>query len=385
MKSRNKESSMPHTMTHSRIGATVIRIIFCIILVAGLLHGCRSVSQADKATPIAFTDTAGQAVKLDRPPQRMVVVGQAPYILMHMLYMFPDAGRRLVGYEQKVKGLEDFVSLVDPQASSKAVLQRNPGPEHIAAVDPDLVLMKSSTLGSLEKALATIDIPAVHLDVENPDQFLQTIDRLGLLLGNPERAKEIRAYYQARIDRVTRATRDLSEDQKPRILFMKYGDRTGNTAMQVPGNLWIQTQQSQLSGGRPVWLDLNINSQNWQVVGFEQIALWNPDTIFLVVWYRLHSCCEVVNELTRDSKWRKLKAVADQRLFLMPEDIFSWDSPDPRWILGLLWMTSKTHPEMFGPWDIKAEVTSFFQDMFFMSPADIDAHILDKVAFNGCQ
>ena len=383
MKIGQKGTHMPHAMDHSRTGTIVIRIVFCIVFATGLSHGSRSSALAGEAPSIVFTDAAGIAVELPRPPQRIVVVGQAPYILIHMLYMFPEAGQHLAGYERKVKGLEEFVALIDPETASKAALQRNPGPEHVAAANPDLVLMKSSTPGPLEKALAAIDIPVVHLDVENPAQFLQTIDLLGLLLGKPERAKEIRAYYQARLDRVARATRHLSEDQKPRVLFMKYGDRTGDTAMQVPGSQWIQTQQTQLAGGKPVWLDRYAYNQNWQVIGFEQIALWNPDTIFIVVWYQLQNC-EVVNGLISDNKWRKLKAVAAKRFFLMPEDIFSWDSPDPRWILGLLWMTSELHPETFGPWNLRVEVTDFFREMYAMTPADIDAHILGKVTVNGC-
>ena len=384
MKSGKKETNMPCAMDHRRTKTIVIRIVFCIVLVTGLSHSYRSSALAGDAPPIVFTDAAGMAVELPRPPQRIVVVGQAPYILMHMLYMFPEAGRRLAGYERKVKGLAEFVALIDPDTASKVALEGNPGPEHIAAVDPDLILMKSNTPGPLEKALAPIDIPVVHLDVENPEQFLKTIDLLGLLLGNPQRAKEIRTYYQDRLDRVAKATRDLTEKEKPRVLFMKYGDRTGDTAMQVPGSQWIQTQQTQLAGGNPVWLDRNAYSQNWQVVGFEQIALWDPEAIFIVVWYQLQNC-EVINRLTADNKWRKLKAVAEKRFFLMPEDIFSWDSPDPRWILGLLWMTSKLHPERFGPWDIQSEVTGFFQEMYGMDRTAIEAHILSKVTMNGCR
>ena len=384
MTNNDKETNMLQALAAIRSGAIVFRTFFCIVIGLGLLLCCRSNALADNATAFVFTDAAGMAVELPGPPQRIVVVGQAPYILMHMLYMFPEAGQRLAGYERKVKGLEEFVALIDPDTASKVALERNPGPEHVAAVNPDLILMKSNTPGPLEKALAPVDIPVVHLDVENPRQFLETIDLLGLLLGNPERAKEIRAFYQARLDRVAKATRDLTDNEKPRVLFMKYGDRTGDTAMQVPGGQWIQTQQTQLAGGKPVWLDRNAYSQNWQVVGFEQIALWNPEAIFIVVWYQLQNC-EVINGLTADNKWRRLKAVAEKRFFLMPEDIFSWDSPDPRWILGLLWMTSKLYPERFGPWDIQSEVTGFFQEMYGMDRAAIDAHILSKVMMNGCR
>jgi len=54
--------------------------------------------------------------------------------------------------------------------------------------------------------------------------------------------------------------------------------------VRVPAVSWIQTIQVQETGGFPVWLDHVEIQHGRQFVGFEQIALWNPDKKFMVVW-----------------------------------------------------------------------------------------------------
>jgi len=354
-----------------------------LLILTAMAHWVRVPPCFADPSPIRFTDAAGQAVHLKSVPRRIVVVGQAPYVILHMLYMFPEAPHRLVGYEQKVKTKELFLTLIDPRYEGKVALQTNPGPEHIAACKPDVVLIKSNTAGPLEKVLASIDIPVVHLYPENPRRFLEAVDQLGVILNNPARAGQIRKYYQSRLDRIAAPLTAVAPGSAPSILVMKYGDRTGAVAMQVPASSWIQTLQVQITGGQPVWLADFSAGDGWQVVGFEQIAQWNPDKLFMVVWYRLDGC-QVVRKLMADPKWRRLKAVADQQFFLFPEDIYGWDSPGPRWILGALWMAAHTHPPLFPDLDMHKEVYEFFNHLYGLDRPAVDTHILSRVRLHGC-
>jgi iron complex transport system substrate-binding protein len=334
--------------------------------------------------PIRLTDAAGLTLEMAAPPRRIVVVGPAPFILLNMLYMFPEASQRLVGYEQKVKGDDRFLSLVDPGFGDKTALNANPGPEHIAALRPDVVLIKSNSVGALEKALGVIGIPVLHLHPETPPDFLKSVDLLGMLLNNPGRADQIRNFYQDRLDRINTPLKTVGPGEKPEVLLVKYGDRTGGAAVQVPGSTWIQTRQVQMTGGRPVWLDQFPRGQGWQVVGFEQIAQWNPEIIFMVVWYRMEGC-RIIGNLMADPKWGHLKAVAGDRFFLVPEDIYGWDTSDPRWILGALWMVSHTHPQLFPEMNMEKEVLVFFRTLYNLNPAMVDAHILSRVKNYACR
>lgn len=99
------------------------------------------VARADDSAPVTITDAAGITHTLKHLPERVVVVGSAPYMPLHMLYMFPETQTRLVGYERKFKTAEEFLPLVDPVLENKTVLSANPGPEQIAAWNPEKIFM----------------------------------------------------------------------------------------------------------------------------------------------------------------------------------------------------------------------------------------------------
>jgi iron complex transport system substrate-binding protein len=113
-------------------------------------------------------------------------------------------------------------------------------------------------------------------------------------------------------------------------------------------------------------------------VNFEQIARWNPDKIFVVVWYTLDPK-KVIQDLKSDPQWFALKAVAKGQLYAFPTDIFGWDTPEMRWILGMNWLATRIHPEHFKDIDMKAELMAFFSQLYGMDKTAIETLILPRV------
>src|SRR5690606_36538413 len=133
---------------------------------------------------------------------------------------------------------------VDPNFADGVVsLAANPNPEQIAALEPDLVLMKSVVMEQMGEALAQVKIPVVYVGLETPEQFFQDVTNLGLLLGNPTRAGEVIAFYQSRLDRVAARVANVPDNARPRVLLVDYSDRGSTVAVQVPALAWMQTFQ----------------------------------------------------------------------------------------------------------------------------------------------
>ena len=140
----------------------------------------------------------------------------------------------------------------------------------------------------------------------------------------------------------------------------------------------MQTLEVETAGGRPVWLDSAAPTSGWTVANLEQIARWDPDQIILVVWYTLDPA-KVLATLEADPQWRALRAVRTGALHALPSDIYGWDTPDPRWLLGMTWMAKTLHPERFRDLDVAAEVRSFFATLYGMDESAITRDILSKV------
>jgi iron complex transport system substrate-binding protein len=196
---------------------------------------------------------------------------------------------------------------------------------------------------------------------------------MGQLLGNAARAEAIQGFYQSRLDRIEQAHGGLNDEQKPRVLLVQYSEQGGEVALNVPPAAWLQTTEVELAGGAPVW-KAAAQAGGWTVVNFEQIAAWDPDQIF-VVSYQADSA-QVVANLKANPEWQALQAVRGDAIYGFPGDIFSWDQPEPRWILGVTWLAGRIQPGLFPDLDMQQEAIEFFSEMYGMDSAAVEASIL---------
>ncbi len=331
----------------------------------------------EPAAGLTLTDALGREVEFKALPERIVVAGRSSLTIVDTLYLFPETSERLAALVIGRQPVGDFVSLVDPAWDQKAILAPDAGPEQIAPLDPDVVLLRSFMAESLGRSLEELEIPVVYLDLETPDQYFRDVLTLGQLLENDERAGEIRAYYQARLDHIVGTVQALPADETPGVLLVQYSDQGGEVALEVPSASWLQTTEVELAGGRPIWSEA-ARAGGWTVVNFEQIAAWDPDKVF-VIHYRADSA-EVVDRLAADAQWQALRAVEAGEIYGFPADVFSWDQPDPRWILGVTWLAGKIHPDRFPDLDVRQKVVEFFSQMYGMDEAAVEAQILPTLS-----
>jgi iron complex transport system substrate-binding protein len=336
-------------------------------------------TQAAPAAGVTVTDALGRTVQFPALPQHIVVAGKSTLTIIDAMYLFPEAKERVIALSVGKQPIGDFLSLVDPTFAQKTILDVEAGPEQIAPLQPDAVVMRSFLAEKLGTTLEQLNIPVVYVDLETPEQYSRDVATLGQLFGNPARADEIRSFYQTRLDSIQQAIQGVSEGDRPRVLLLQYSEQGGEVALNVPPAAWLQTTEVELAGGAPVWKDA-AQAGGWTVVNFEQIAAWDPDQIFLISYQS--DPAAVVAQLKADAKWQALKAVHGGKIYGFPTDIFSWDQPDPRWILGTTWLAGKIQPDLFPDLDMTQQASQFFVQMYGMDPAAVEAQILPKLKGN---
>jgi iron complex transport system substrate-binding protein len=134
----------------------------------------------------------------------------------------------------------------------------------------------------------------------------------------------------------------------------------------------MQTILVEEAGGTPVWKEKN-TGKGWSRVSFEQIAAWDVDHIFITSYFV--DVDEVKDRLLKDPLWTSLRASRQGNLHAFPADFYSWDMPDPRWILGLAWMSSRLFPHRYADVDMHEEARSFFMELYFMDEALYNRYI----------
>ena len=336
-----------------------------------LMTGCSVIPSLNQ--PIEITDSTGHTAILDGVPDRIAIAGKATIMVQDAIYLFEDAVEKVIALENRSQSAFSFLPLVDPGLDGKEIFEKNVGPEQIAAVQPDLILMKSFMAEQLGEPLGQLNLPVLYLDLETPEAFYQDIQTLGQVFGDEKRAEEITEFYQSRVSKIEENVIGISEDQKPGVLILQYSDRDGEVAFKVPPVSWLQTRLVEISGGTPVWKEMDTGG-GWVVVNLEQIAAWDPDQVFIISY--AGNASEIKEELMENPIWSNFRAVQNDQLFAFGYDFYSWDQPDTRWILGLQWLATKIQPELNSDIDILDEVNAFYSVLYGMDQETIDEYLI---------
>lgn len=323
-----------------------------------------------------ITDSTSNTITLENIPERITFVGKASNIVGDAIYMFPEAASRVVGVGNTNQKNGDFVEVLDPAYSEKTYLEHTVGPEQVAVTRPDLVIMKNYHKGKLGAAVEKLGIPVLYLDLESPEAYERDFKLLGQVFDNEERAEYIISYYRDERENIEKQIADTVV--KPNVLFLYHSTRDGVTAFNIPPKSWIQTRMVTMAGGNPVWTEANPGS-GWSKINLEQIAVWNPDQIYIVAYKE--DINKVLLSIESSPEWEELKALKNNQIKAFPVDFYSWDQPVSRWILGLKWLAIQIHPEKFSDFDIHGFTKSFYKDMYFMSDEQYENEIVTRLGW----
>lgn len=326
--------------------------------------------EAPAKASITIVDALGREVTLPAAPQRIVITGKALFMLADAAYIFPQAQDKIIGLGDAGQGSDNFIQLIDPNYGAKRTLERDAGAEAVAALHPDLVLLKSYLAERVGAPIEALGIPVVYIDFETPEQYVRDLAILGKVFGDEARAAEVAAFYQNKVDEITTAVHDAP---KPRVLMLYYRDKDGNVSFNVPPMSWMQAQMVKMAGGEPVWADAN-PGKGWTQVTLEQIAAWDADQIFVISYFK--PAVDVVESLKADPNWQSIRALQEDKMYAFAGDLYSWDQPDPRWILGLTWLAGKLHPDLFPSLDITAEAQNFYQTLYGLDEGFVTEEIV---------
>jgi len=326
--------------------------------------------EAPAGEEITITDALGREVVLDHPPERIVLTGKALFMIADAVYLFPDAMERVVGMGDRFQGEHNFMAMIDPAYDEKAILARDANAEQVAALQPDLVILKSYLADSVGAPIEALDIPVVYIDFETPEQYTRDLAILGDVFQNEARAEMLASYYQ---EQVADVEETVAGAEKPRVLILSYNQNDGNVAFSVPPETWIQTEMVKRAGGEPAWLDADLGN-GWTQVSLEQIAAWDADQVFVISYFQPAS--DVVESLRTDPNWQALRATEEGELYPFPADVYNWGQPDTRWILGYRWLAAKMHPDLFPDFDIAQETQAFYEELYGLDESFYQENLL---------
>lgn len=353
----------------------IISLLLAAVLTATLFVGCSgpggegspagesaASTHTESALPsgsqgLTLTDQTGRGVEL---PGEVNKVVSAYYISTSLLTAL-GVQDKLVGIEMKADTREIYKRAAPGLLELPAVGSgKGVNVEEIARLDPDVVILPRKLAGSVEQ-LETLGIAVLVIDPETMEDFLACVELLGKAVGAQEKAGKLVSYYRDSMSRISAKTKDAAD--KPKVYLSSGSDYLSTCTSRMYQNDLIA-----MAGGENV--SAGLTDGYWQAVSAEELLAWDP-AYFFTVSYASYT----KEEILADRKLKEVSAVKNGKIISFPSVLEPWDYPTPSSVLGVLWLTSVLHPELYSREDYLAEAKAFYREYFGVEVSEADLGI----------
>ncbi len=321
-----------------------------------------------EATTRTIIDDAGRTVEIPVTINKVLCCGPVECILVYML-----APEKLGGWcflPNSTEGAEYY----DTQYASLPVVGgwygKNTGNyETFIALEPDIIFASdAATVEERQSKFGSIPVVCVNV-FDTYDTMPASITRMGDILNAEEQAQKLIDYYNAAVDYVSSVLANISEDDKVTVY---YAEGDGGLSTDPSGSQ--HTELIDFCGGLNVAVVEDQTGYGMTSVSMEQILIWNPDIIII----GRAADATLYDKILSDPVWANLQAVKDGRVYLRPNNPFSWfdGPPGMNEIVGIYWMIQTLYPEFCTDLDLKAKVQEFYLDFYHYNLTDADYEAL---------
>jgi iron complex transport system substrate-binding protein len=296
-----------------------LALVAALLLAAALACAPARKSETPSATR-QTTDDAGRSVTLPARVDRVITL--APNLTEIVFAV--GGGDRLVGNTTYC----DY----PPEAKNVAKVgdTRSPNLERIIALKPQVVLISTaSQLETFTQQLQNQNIAVFITDPQNLEGVFRSIEQVGQIMGQQERANALVQNLRERTNAVEQA---VKQAPAVRVFYQASGE-----PLYVPGHDAFVTDLIRRAGGISVTADV---PGAWPKFSNESALAARPEAIILPTGGSMGAANSTVIEALRNSP-----AVLAGRVYKINDDHLA--RPGPRVVEGLEEMAKALHPEAF--------------------------------------
>ncbi len=297
---------MPAVFLRHRLFAPFAPFALCVLFAAACGGESHAVRDSVAANPLPASaaaerrDDDGVTLRASAPPQRIVSLNPTTTEILFAL----GAGARVVGrthwdiWPEAARQVPDLGNGIQPNV------------ETILGVRPDLVILYASADNrrAVDRLRAS-GIPAYSFRVDRVDDFYRVTTRLGMLIGEPERARLLTDSVRRSLRDVRAATAALPH---PSVVLPMFD----NPLYVIGGGSYL-SELVAIAGGRNVYDFLAAPSPQ---VSLEDVLARAPQVILVGPETKRH--------MLADPRWRVLPAVGAGRVLTLDTNLVL--RPGPR-------------------------------------------------------
>jgi iron complex transport system substrate-binding protein len=325
-------------------------LILVLLCAMAMAFAQPTVETPAETVTVEFTDDLGRTVTLPRHIERILPSGTlAQYVL------FPLCPEKFVGvsvsWSDSAKGIitDEYLNL--PFAGQIYGTKASFNLEEVLKLNPQVVIdvgeQKKGMTENLDKLQSQLGIPIIHID-SSTTTMGEAYGKLGKLLEKESEAKELGDFCGMVLDQ----TNKIVADRKVRGIYV-----LGTKGVNVIAKGSYQAEAVDTLMDNAAIVENPTAKGTGNQVDMEMILSWNPEYVIFA-----QDAKEVYKNAKSDPVWSKVKAIADNHYYLVPNTPQDWlgQPPSVNRFMGLIWATKLLYPES-ATYDDYAEMKEYFR------------------------
>ncbi len=297
------------------------------------------------------TDIFGRKFTIPDRPRKVFSTGPSGTYLLYTIDSAMLAGLNFPVKEKDRKYLHGCVTRI-PVIGWFGQGQ-TPNRETLLAVKPDIVFtsrMDQELSGKVDEILKSVKMPVVEMNIDRLTDYPEAFLRVGRILGREERARRLSEYSRATLAEAAALRAGIPDNKKITVYYAE-----GPDGLSTECDTSRHDELIRLAGGRNVHRCVSRNPYGLEKVSLEQVLVYDPEVI-LTIDRGFHQ------KVFRDPIWRKIRAVQEKRVYLIPAQPINWFDRPPSFmrLIGLKWVMGRFYPEKYRT-DIVKEARDFYR------------------------
>ncbi len=262
----------------------ILLIIFVAIMLIVLIALFRSEYKTEESIGAEVTDALGRRVSIPMQVDSIVCIKASAIRLVS----YAGGADKICGVEECELRGEPYTHLyANPELRRKRAIGPMMGgdTELILSVKPDVIFTTCSTIHDADKLQRICGVPVVALEYgnlgERREHFYSSLKLISEIVGTEKRVDSLIAYIESQISELgNRARIALKKQTSPNVYVcgISYKGRKGLTSTDP----YYPALNFVLGKNIAVGVDNRLVSEiTGTTVTLEQVALWNPDLIFV--------------------------------------------------------------------------------------------------------
>ncbi|MGB9792420.1 MAG: stalk domain-containing protein [Thermacetogeniaceae bacterium] len=306
------------------------------------------------ARHIVIKDSRGREVIVPVRPKRIVVCDSYVADAICALGM----GDAVVGAPADLTSIS-LLSQKITNAQSVGTM-KNPNADLIISLKPEIMFGPVNQPQELTARLQGKGIPVVLLDCERIDVLENSLEVLGKILGEEDRAAQLIGFIEKYRQLVVERLKDVPKQQRPRVYWEAAADYTVGGPDSEDGLLLSLLGVTNIAGDKNA--PLSRVTPEWVVSRNPDFIIKAADYVavpsgYLATSDAMHQLHDLIIERPG---WKHISAVANDRVYILSRAVVA----GPQYVIGLLYAAKWLYPALFQDVDPVAVQTEMLQQFY---------------------